>query len=845
MTVYTLLCDIHLSEKTEETVFYILTYVANKIKHAGGKLAILGDFWDTCYKDGKIDGRLQRRVYQFFKDHFTRETLVMFPGNHDFFASMASEHALAVFDDVATVITDPVVDNEGVLWLPYRDDGYPESFIKSRKREGAKICFTHNDFRCLMMRKNMMSESGMYPDVFKGIKVYNGHYHYPNTHQIENGFIECVGSQYAVHTPETYTQKYLYEVDTTNISHTREKVRFGRREFTYNYSEVIQMDKDIWSHSYVHPSKPTTPDHLIILVPTSFDIHSCKLPENCDASITWRKVSDPVIHHKCLTDLDEQMNVYQLIELAAKHYFKDSPQSLDTSEKELLDNVMNLFKNKLKYSPKRKNIGKKHVTFDQLNITNFCNYRGTTLVDLKAMKDGTTKVVGDCGAGKTLRYSTALLYCVSGVVDSRFSEDRMLMSDLRRDKTKACNVTLTGTVSGKNFCIERTFTGRTTKLTYSFDNKPVKLPTIKEIQKAIAKNLFNVDIEPGTSPNKAVHNFLLQRVIWKQGGRESNILKASKDDYQKMLLSLVDKTYFLDLLKQAKKHLSEKRTRLKATKDALEYLKIRIDERKRVTRVEESGTKAWEVHRRTQLQALEQELEKLHQDAIRNPIENFFENYETFVKDIATGKKTKDDSFIALHTSFLPYEKQLTDFSAVETRISELVHSKEGLRWSPEMSLDNLSSALDEFHASQETIRKFEKEVDQWASLVNILQSIIETFVIKMGRKLEEKCDIIFSNLKILHVKGELDDTPLKYLSGGQYENHALRAFLSFVNAVQEYNCWSSNLLVFDEPGTHMDTTLLQAFVDDLPKDKINVVITHKAIMCDAAVSVSNIMNKL
>lgn len=835
MTIYTLLCDLHLSEKTEETFFYILTYVANKIKHDGGRCAILGDLFDTCYKDGKIDGRLQRRLYHFFKEHFTKDTLHMIPGNHDFYASLASEHALVVFEDVATVVTDPTVSSDGILWLPYKEGGYSESFIKSRKREGAKMVFTHNDFKCLMMRRALMSEQGMDPDIFNGLQVYNGHYHYPNTHKIENGFIECIGSQYAVHRSETYSQKYLYDVDTTDGFYKREKIRFGRREFTYKYSEVMEMDKDVWCHNYVHPSKPTTPDHLVILVPPTFNVNTCKLPEHCDASITWRKVSEPVIHHKCVNELNEQMSAFDLVTLAANKYFDCSPLTLDFPKEELVSQAITNFKT-IFDGEKNKTIGKKEVEFQVLNMNNFCNVPGWIIVNFEDLTDGTTKIIGHSGAGKTLRYSTALLYCVSGVVDSRFSEDRMLMSDLRCDKSKPCIVSLEGKVNGKPFCIKRIFTGRQTKLMYLFEGKEIKLPTIKATQKAVAKTLFNLNIQDGISPNKLVYDTMIRTIIWKQGGN-SNILKLSKDEYTKILLSLVDKSFFLDLHKKSKKVLTTVKKEVAAASKSLSEIMIRIEERKRVTRSEQSGTKAWEIHRRTKLQALEEDLRKLHEDCITNPITKLFDNYETFVAAIANGKKTKDESFIELHSNFLLYEQQLIGLSTLETQINELVQSKEGLRWSPEFTLDHLSTALDDLNKHQSSLKNLEQKVDHWVALSEILQSIIETFVLKMGKRLEENSEILFTNLKILHLK---DDTPLKYLSGGQYENHCLKAFLSFINVVKEYSCWSCNLLIFDEPGTHMDTTILQEFIDCLPKDKKNLVITHKNIICDETVRVVN-----
>lgn len=90
------------------------------------------------------------------------------------------------------------------------------------------------------------------------------------------------------------------------------------------------------------------------------------------------------------------------------------------------------------------------------------------------------------------------------------------------------------------------------------------------------------------------------------------------------------------------------------------------------------------------------------------------------------------------------------------------------------------------------------------------------------------------SGIKFSDVKSQklLDGTPMKYLSGGQYEERCLQAYLDFQKFVEEYGLWRSNLLILDEPGTAMSTTSLQEFVKKIKMDKCNVVITHKPIKC-------------
>ena len=77
-----------------------------------------------------------------------------------------------------------------------------------------------------------------------------------------------------------------------------------------------------------------------------------------------------------------------------------------------------------------------------------------------------------------------------------------------------------------------------------------------------------------------------------------------------------------------------------------------------------------------------------------------------------------------------------------------------------------------------------------------------------------------------------VDGTLMKYLSGGEYEKESLHLYVSFQRFLKEHLLWDCNLTIFDEPGTAMSTTALQNFVDGLQKDRCNIIITHKPIVC-------------
>ena len=129
-------------------------------------------------------------------------------------------------------------------------------------------------------------------------------------------------------------------------------------------------------------------------------------------------------------------------------------------------------------------IERKNTTlrFRNLSITNFCCVTNPIQIDYDML---TTKVKGENGCGKTIQYATALLYCMSGVIDDRFSEEKLVLSDVRANDTCKSSVTLNGYINDEPFTISRDYNGKKTTLTFTVNEVELKLPTIKQKQKEI------------------------------------------------------------------------------------------------------------------------------------------------------------------------------------------------------------------------------------------------------------------------------------------------------------------------------------------------------------------------
>lgn len=794
---YLILCDLHLSEKTEETVFSILTYAYRLLEcKKTDKIAIIGDLWDTVYKDGFVDARLQKRLYLFFKHYFKPKEVCLLSGNHDKYGGFVDNTALTVFDSVATVYDIPTLDGS-ILWLPYKAEGYSSTYINTQRRKGCKYCFTHNDFKYLETRRASLSDTGMDPSIFRDILVFNGHYHYHNQH--EN--VICVGSQYAVHSTETFDQKWLFTVDIDNNDVVKKKIRFGKREFRISMEYCRDLAEEYWK-PYVNgevkdipPSYPCVQDMLYITceeddTDTSFlkNIVECGIvtyEEDLEKQITSPEVD--ILH-------DDNNACFRKV---IKCMYKGEDN--DTFRSGLLKDITEEYKVFCKQNYETE-ISRtlSHVTFQTMHIENFSGVTSATV----QFKSGITTVVGKNGCGKTVTYPTSFLYVLSGVTDTRFSEERMLVADIRTDGGEA-SVTMKGSINTTPFEICRKHNGKKSRLMFKYDGKEIKGTTVKQIQHEICKRIFNVKVCKNTCPHRYAYKLLLRRAIWKQGGgKDSSIVTLSKDSLQQLLFDIFEKSHFVSFmkfLKQRVKKLNENEIEKQQEYDNIVTV---VEEREKASLTENTSLRAWQIHRKESLEKLKHELQSLQNNPVSCPLEY---NHEEIDK----------------------YTEYKTNINCLKSKILTLVQSKEGLRWDPEYCITSLQTAQDDKKVIYQELENIYTEQGMVQTCIDIVREINENLFDAVVRLMEGNDLNILLGQKKRTLK---DGRKMKYLSGGQYENECLMCFLAYNKFIKNNAYWSSNVIIFDEPGTAMSSSLLQTFVNQLPQEKACFVITHKDI---------------
>ena len=803
MSKYIILNDLHLSDYTEETVFQILSFAACRAKENDCKVAILGDLYDTVYKDGQIDARLQQRLYNFFSEHFTLDTLFLLPGNHDIYNGY-QETALTIFKSIATVYDIATLDSEGILWLPYRQDGYLRSDINCWVRKGAKICFTHNDFKYLSTRKNNLSQNGMDPAIFNGMLVFNGHYHYPNVH----GPVICVGSQYTVHRTETFDQKVLYTVNV-NGTFSNEKIRFGRREFIYPMDYCRDLNEQYWipfqkckNEKIPPPTFPTAHDTLIIEYEDTDDASTDFLSDITHCPIIKRKKPQKITSIFDTEEITLESSIYDNIHFAVKHLYEFSPDLISTSLQEIKKNALKEYKAfNQKFTPLFLERKETRLQFDSIEMNNFCCVRSKK-IDFNLQ---TTKINGPNGSGKTIQYATALLYCVSGVMDDRFSEEKILLSDMQYVKNCNVFVTLCGKINDERFSLKRSYNGKKSTVTFIVNEQNIKFSTTKQMQKEICKLFFNIHIPPGICANKMTHKLMLQRIIWKQNSK-SNLLKLKVDSIESLLLQTMNKDIYDALIKHFKQKISKEKNTLQKSKEKLKNLTIVIQERKAISYEENTMLKSWVEYRNEMLRGCKQQLNVLATQTV---------------------EKTNTEKYI----------DHMIKTKTLESKINYFLESKEGTRWNPEFMLNKLEDSYEQLKLCELNINEIEENMKKYTRCLEIfkyIQRILFNRICDIMKNYSNNINLLNEKLKKLQ-NGE----PLKFLSGGEYQSESLALYIDFQLFLKEQVYWKCNLCVFDEPGTAMSNEVLQSFVDKLQKDKCNFIITHKPIKCNFEINLS------
>lgn len=486
-----LFSDLHLSQKTFQTSLQVLRRIHAEAIQRNVSIGFLGDFFDHVYNKGTLQVDILNELLRFFENEWS-VPMIMIPGNHDYFDASETEHGLTPFKYASPYIT--VLDKETVinrqLWIPWRRCNDTIHNIL-RKYNDVDVIFGHFDIIGFKLNPTKVSTEGLQVSVFPNDKaIYTGHYHTPQVH----GNIRYLGSPYQLSLSEAEDNKSLIVID-----------KF------YNVSEMIPIDigpkQFKWSvQELTNRSHILQPDDRVI-VTTEVNEHVMSLVDSLEekgVNIQVRKKPTPVT-----TRIEK----------------KNSPKDLFEQYADIIhiDKETSLWKLVLKWLEEHHSTRQKYTVSDvrpvKIQVNGFGPFKGNVSIALESQ--GFTLISGECngqkdssnGAGKSMLAAGAWLWACTGMIDGRGTLS--FGGSIINAESNDAVVIVSGTVHSIPWKIKRSISqgnkGKKQQLNLYINNKDCTRSTIAATQKAIANDLFGLDMTAGK-----LQSWLLNNSVWSQ-----------------------------------------------------------------------------------------------------------------------------------------------------------------------------------------------------------------------------------------------------------------------------------------------------------------------------------------
>jgi hypothetical protein len=743
-----------------------------------------------------------------------------------------------------------------MLYLPYRKGGYSRVEMTRFKHRGATVVFSHNDLKTMETRLHVLSQEGMELNSFEGMIVFNGHYHYPSSH----GSVHNIGTAYAVHSNENLHQKHIWDIVISNtdgmlVSMNKTPIRLDNRVFQDGVNSMLQPGDTVIVNK---PNDDEIPNGMIVVNRT---------PPS-DVQITLR--------------LDSWQH---MVREATEVFYKDDAVIEDSSCFNISEDIITMIEGTGLEPSVTKSHSPIRLEIDSIAMIDYC---GVKYYDLSFV-NGITLVHGENGVGKTIKFVSALIYCLCGVVDKRNSS-KHLLNQLGTNT----QVSIVGNINGVRFTLIRSYINKKTKIEFAINDEIILRPTINSIQQEINIRLFDIESSKGASSHR-LYAFLKTNLFFTQNGVNLDDFKITTFDKTLHQLRL-DKKKYIELLATNKNKIGVVDEKIAAFEETYEF--------------EEIGLSTYEEHRFTQLTALKVLKESLtpvpppdvipseaaaHHVAFHNmlitcrynnfqPFEHYcglhvfpmpeefhlitktyatalhenkivrrqnsyllarkecpicetllnnsqvltiverrrksivdtdpmmktMDNYSKFLEEQQLWKRAtlfvqalEDHLGISVNT----YLRYLRTLATINANILKHENSEEGIEWTPELYYKNILDA------------KLEKEL-----LVSEKEHL-HSILVKNTRAVEIMEYIVEAFNKIVLPNNK----NVTNLSGGEYENLVLHTFFANRKYTEGWKFWSSNILIMDEPGPHMDRKAFKAMLGTINIEKV-YIITHNEI---------------
>jgi len=535
-----LFADLHCSPKTLNICLDVLRDIHARGVKTHQQIGFLGDFFDTVYRRGTIPVDMLNTLLTFFDKEWSIP-MIMIPGNHDYIDASEHEHALEPFRHASKnihVLDDPCVLGN-VLWVPWKRDN-DQLRATFKKFEGQYECiFGHFDIVGAKVNNNTASDRGLKKDDFPTIAI-SGHYHKPQKY----GNVTYIGSPYQTSMSEAQQDKRFISYTSAEIF---KSVWVGHGPKRYKMTE----NPETWPNHSLHAGDIVHMDSYNPekLFPQA--VEYVKWLKDSGVHVTLQRFLKETDIAKSLLQAEKELTPEEMFKKYSTHFNLKELKGYQQAVK-MLQKISN--SNNEDYTPKI-------LRFVDIKFEGFGPFKGQQHIMLDGR--GLTKITGrwedgaagsSNGAGKSMATVSAFMWCLTGYSDMRAStclKKSQASAACINQITKQCRVTLTGSIGGKLFKVERASSlhDKTTFLELFHDTIRITRSTQYQTQSMINDLLFR--IPKGNSlpkqSNKRLHAWLMKTIVWEQAGGGKNWLELNDKGTKEELLLLCNMNIWEEL----------------------------------------------------------------------------------------------------------------------------------------------------------------------------------------------------------------------------------------------------------------------------------------------------------
>ena len=219
------------------------------------RVIFLGDVHDVRYSINQQIGIELKKLFREMLDKFKDKEFIIVAGNHDYYSPLEEfaeytvyevlfgEEFYKVYPNLRVIQTDPYMDNDGNLFLPWYWTENPTHFDE--------ILYNYDfsrEVKAVYCHADLMTWPGARIGSLKGCPVYSGHIHNISLDKLSN--LYNLGAAVALTFNDVNEDRYLYIIEDHKIVDRIRNVTTPRFIRIYDES-IFTASEETFNNSYV------------------------------------------------------------------------------------------------------------------------------------------------------------------------------------------------------------------------------------------------------------------------------------------------------------------------------------------------------------------------------------------------------------------------------------------------------------------------------------------------------------------------------------------------------------------------------------------------------------------